>query len=625
MIEHRFNGGLSRWRMARKLGLSLVGLTGLGALCLAGTAVMQWRMTAQSMTDTGHALDSLETSHALDQAQHAIRVDVIQVQQFLTDVSATRGLDGLADGFDAAAEYADALPGDIARARALAVSLNAPEVVAALDSVRDAFPNYYATGQRMARAYVSGGPALGNRTMGEFDATSLRLVGALDKVNELVVHEVESARAEQHDSQTRLAATNRLTLLLEALATVAMLAAGGILYVYVRRNLLAPLDKATGAIRGLAQGDMNQTLAGDSRADEIGDLARAFNVFRQGLIDRVRGEREREEEKARAEAERVAAECEALERSEALVVATFGEGLSALVAGNLDYRLTQDLPLAYQSLRNDFNQTMETLESLVRTINASVDSIHSGSGEISHATNDLARRTEQQAAGLEETAATLQQLTTAVTSASEAAGNARTRMAEARGLAQTGGGVVVKAVSAMDKIHTSAREISQIISVIDEIAFQTNLLALNAGVEAARAGDAGRGFAVVAQEVRALAQRSAEAAKQIKQLISTSAEQVDEGVQLVDATGRSLTDIVESVADIAALIEQIATAARQQSSELLEINGAVNQMDQVTQQNAAMVEQSSAASTMLAKDAERLSALVAHFKVGGNRALKLVA
>jgi methyl-accepting chemotaxis protein len=243
--------------------------------------------------------------------------------------------------------------------------------------------------------------------------------------------------------------------------------------------------------------------------------------------------------------------------------------------------------------------------------------VRSGAGEITQASDDLSRRTEQQAASLEETAAALDQITATVRKTAENANAARDVVTTAKSDAERSGVVVRETVAAMTGIENSSKQIGNIIGVIDEIAFQTNLLALNAGVEAARAGDAGRGFAVVATEVRALAQRSADAAKEIKTLISASGTQVATGVKLVGETGIALGRIVEQVEQLNGLVRDIAGSAQEQATGLAEVNSAVNQMDQVTQQNAAMVEQSTAASHSLASEAEALGQLVGQFQIGG--------
>jgi len=297
------------------------------------------------------------------------------------------------------------------------------------------------------------------------------------------------------------------------------------------------------------------------------------------------------------------------------VVRSFGAGLAKLAEGDLTYRVRDDLPEQYEQLRNDFNGAMGKLKDTMRGIVGNANSIRAGSFEITKASDDMARRTEQQAAGLEETAAALEEITATVKRTAEGAQQARQVVGAAKTDAENGGDVVAKAIAAMGQIEQSAQEITQIIGVIDEIAFQTNLLALNAGVEAARAGDAGRGFAVVAQEVRALAQRSAEAAKEIKSLITASTEQVSSGVDLVDQTGQALERIVDQVAKINGVVGEIAASAKEQATGLEEVNVAVVQMDQVTQQNAAMVEESTAASHALAREADTLTQMMQQFRV----------
>ena len=317
-------------------------------------------------------------------------------------------------------------------------------------------------------------------------------------------------------------------------------------------------------------------------------------------------------EEMTAEAERRRANAAA---EQADVVKATGAGLSALSSGNLSFRITEEFSGEYAQLKLDFNAAMASLEETMGVITSNAQAMQTGAGEISQAADDLSRRTEQQAATLEETAAALDEITATVRRTAEGAQRATVVVTDARQDAEASGLVVSKAVSAMGEIERSADQISQIIGVIDEIAFQTNLLALNAGVEAARAGDAGRGFAVVASEVRALAQRSAEAAKEIKALISASTGQVKEGVTLVGQTGQALGAIVGRVSEINNLMAEINASAQEQATALGQVNTAVNQMDQTTQQNAAMVEQSTAASHNLSQEASELAHLVGKFSV----------
>lgn len=318
-----------------------------------------------------------------------------------------------------------------------------------------------------------------------------------------------------------------------------------------------------------------------------------------------------EEERRVAEEER-----EKKAAQQGRVVSSLGSGLQALSEGNLVFRLNEPFAAEYEQLRTDFNLSIERLQQVLSGVVGNAQSVRAGAADIAAASDELSRRTEQQAASLEETTAALNEITSTVRRAAEGSKKASDTMVTARGEAEHGGDIVRQAITAMQQIEESAHKVSQIIGVIDEIAFQTNLLALNAGVEAARAGDAGRGFAVVASEVRALAQRSAEAAKEIKGLISTSSQQVGSGAKLVTETGDALERIVARVNEISKLIGTIADGAEQQSTALGQINVAIGQMDQGTQQNAAMVEESTAAVHALSKEADELASLMAKFELG---------
>jgi methyl-accepting chemotaxis protein len=318
-----------------------------------------------------------------------------------------------------------------------------------------------------------------------------------------------------------------------------------------------------------------------------------------------------EHERQRNDAERAATE-----KEQAEVVSALAAGLKRLSDGDLTATIDAEFKGAYLRIRDDFNSATASLLAAVGSVLQTTAAIRSGADEISTASDDLSRRTEQQAANLEETAAALDEITATVKRSAEGAKEASEVASGARGEAERSGDVVREAVAAMGDIQASSGKISNIIGVIDEIAFQTNLLALNAGVEAARAGEAGKGFAVVAQEVRALAQRSAEAAKEIKTLISSSGAQVERGVKLVTDTGKALEAIVGRVASIDGLVSEIAVSSQEQATGLAQVNTAVNQMDQVTQQNAAMVEEATAAAAQLKREAAELADLVARFELG---------
>ncbi len=305
------------------------------------------------------------------------------------------------------------------------------------------------------------------------------------------------------------------------------------------------------------------------------------------------------------------------DRRRDFAMSTIGQSLSRLAAGDLRVRVDAEIAAEFENLKKDFNGAVEQLERTMTEVKSGTEGIKSGTDEISQASDDLSRRTENQAASLEQTAAAVAEITSTVKKTATSAGAAHDVVSGAKNDAERSGEIVRRAIDAMSAIEKSSQQISQIIGVIDEIAFQTNLLALNAGVEAARAGDAGRGFAVVASEVRALAQRSAEAAKEIKGLISASTGQVAQGVDLVGQTGEALDRIVRRVAEINSVVSEIATSATEQANALAQVNTAVNQMDQVTQQNAAMVEESTAATRTLQQQTDELMRLVARFEIRG--------
>jgi methyl-accepting chemotaxis protein len=367
-------------------------------------------------------------------------------------------------------------------------------------------------------------------------------------------------------------------------------------------------------------GDLSVALAFAGRRDDIGLMAEAVHAFRDEAREKGRIEADAESHRQAAEAERrLSADRDSQQaEQQAQVVSRLAHGLDRLSAGDLTVRLTDAFAPDYERLRSDFNQAVERLEGALGAVISAVGGLTSGANGIAGAAGDLSARSEQQAASLEEAAAALTQITSAVRVAADGARGAREAVSQAQSEAGRSRVVVDETIQAIGAIEASSHQVAQIIGVIDEIAFQTNLLALNAGVEAARAGDAGRGFAVVAQEVRALAQRSADAAKEIKVHIGESAKQVEAGVVLVGRTGEALQKIAGQVGAIDGVIGQIAASAAEQASGLSEVNSAVNHMDQATQKNAAMVNRSAADSMTLVREVEGLAALVSHFKVGAS-------
>lgn len=421
------------------------------------------------------------------------------------------------------------------------------------------------------------------------------------------------------DRSAELSVTVKSTIMTTLAAVV-----GGLLLVLVlgflavRAWLVRPIQAMSQTMATLANGDLSATVDGTDRRDEIGGMAKAVQVFRDNGLKARALEQEALANRSASEAERArVAEAERLRAAQmAEATSGLGEGLKHLSHGDLTFQLNKPFASDFEGLRADFNAAVKQLGDSLRAVSEATGSIDSGAREISQSASDLSKRTEQQAASLEETAAALDQITANVANSSKRTEEARNVAVEANQSARRSGEVVSSAVAAMQRIEQSSSQISNIIVVIDEIAFQTNLLALNAGVEAARAGEAGKGFAVVAQEVRELAQRSAQAAKEIKDLIRNSTDEVSNGVQLVRETGEALKVIESQVVTINAQLDAIATSAKEQSVGLAEVNTAVNQMDQVTQQNAAMVEESTAASASLASEVTRMREIVAEFRLG---------
>ena len=448
----------------------------------------------------------------------------------------------------------------------------------------------------------------------------MRQFSALEKAMEAAGDQIQalSDTASAESEKTKAA----INLALQGLLVLAALFSTG-LFLLTRKSIIRPILQLSKNMETLAGGDTSQPPSGTDRKDEIGSMSSAVEIFRQAAIANRALEEQAAAARRQAEADQESTRRQAEEdASERLRIATSGlaAGLKRLASGDLAFQLNDAFAPQFEALRHDFNTSVRQLAETLFAISDGIGTIDGSSREIAAGAGDLSRRTENQAASLEQTAAALDEITVNVSNANKRAAEARLAATDANHSALKSVEVVSHAEEAMRRIEASSRQITGIIGVIDEIAFQTNLLALNAGVEAARAGESGKGFAVVAQEVRDLAQRSAKAASEIRDHIRQSSVEVESGVKLVLDTGTALKDISERIAGIDRHMNAIATSATEQSTGLSEINAAVNSMDHATQQNAAMVEQSTAASATLASETAKLRALVSRFRLEMERA-----
>jgi methyl-accepting chemotaxis protein len=440
-------------------------------------------------------------------------------------------------------------------------------------------------------------------------AASTSVAAAMDSLRNFVGQAQEIGREDSERSAT----ISVITMVVGTLLAII----GGLMLV---ETLRAPLKRITSVMSRLASGDLSVPIEGRNRGDEIGDMVRSVTVFRDAALENKRLEEEAEAARSRSEQENAqrAQERARVEADQRLALEALSAVLEALASGQLNVSMRDDLPADFVAMASTYNQAVEALRATLAEVRAASVDINAGTENLAVSADDLARRTEQQAAALEESVRALSHLSEVVRSTADGAGRTAQSVQSARDHARQSGVVVKKAVEAMAEISRSSEKISTIIGVIDEIAFQTNLLALNAGVEAARAGEAGRGFAVVAQEVRDLAQRCANAAKEIKALISVSGGQVKSGVELVENTGVALQSIIDQVEEVRALVEGISAATREQSTGISEVTSAVRDVELITQQNAAMVEENNAEIQGLRQRVDILMHKISHFRTETN-------
>jgi methyl-accepting chemotaxis protein len=402
---------------------------------------------------------------------------------------------------------------------------------------------------------------------------------------------------------------------------LAAMACVGLLAYFAIDRLVRPLRVLTGSVRDISSGALNAQIPYTAKPNEFGAIARALEVFRDNARAKQAMEGESASERAAVEAERQMndREKQTLDQQIDFAVSQLADGLARLSQGDLAQNIETPFTGRLEQLRTDFNGSLVRLRETLSQIRTNTLSIQRNGTDMHQSAVDLSKRTEDQAASLEETAAAIEEITVTVRSSAERAREANQVVIQTKKTADNSGLVVSNAIEAMSRIEGASQQIEQIIEVIDDIAFQTNLLALNAGIEAARAGDAGKGFAVVAQEVRELAQRSADAAREIKGLINQSTSEVNAGSKLVQEAGQVLATISNQIVTISSHVDTIATASRDQSVGLQEVNSAVNRMDQMTQKNAAMVADTTAATRELADEADLLLQLVQQFRIEADR------
>ncbi|WP_232846726.1 methyl-accepting chemotaxis protein [Devosia beringensis] len=664
------------------------------------------------------AVASLTASQQITAAIYDIKIDIVQVQQWLTDVSATRGLDGLNDGYDQAKKFADRLPDDVARAKALATDLGQDGLVVTLDTISTQFAPYYAAGQKMADAYVAGGPEQGNTMMGQFDETASAvgasvdaMVAALDILNE----EIQGTLRVEDDAAAQLQQIS--TWLDFASHLVAVLGIVGLLAFVVDK--FRRLRDVAFVATEIAGGNLDAPRLGKSKWDELAAVFKAIGVFRdqghelnafkedtarqllvaadsngqidaigksqavvafdtQGVIlganknfldtvgyrlDEIVGkhhsmflaaedgrapdyaafwERLRQGTFDQGEYRRISKTGEVIwlqasynpildpggrvtkivkyasditKRKQVVTLLT--ASLERLAEGDLDARIETVFRADFEPVREALNSTVDRLTSIIGQLRNTSGSLKTATSEILSGANDLSDRTTKQAAAIEETSASMEQLAATVNANAKRAEQANGRTKSVAQTADDTGEVMSQATGAMEKITSSSAKISNIIGLIDDIAFQTNLLALNASVEAARAGDAGKGFAVVAVEVRRLAQSAASASSDVKKLIDESAVEVSSGSRLVAEASTKLSLMVDGVRESASLVQAIAEATHEQSNAIAEVSTAIREMDEMTQHNAALVEQTNAAIEQTEAQAADLDRVVDVFVLPG--------
>ena len=596
-------------------------------------AVSSHATAERQAVEVSSAMEEISNFGQLGQLVKQVELDIVQVQQFLTDVSATRGLDGLDDGWALAEEFSQQLPQDIEAATGLAQSLGSAETVAELQAVQVAFLPFYQQGVQMAQAYVSDGTAAGNALMGKFDETSAALQQGLAdlKAGRAVLEAAISADIDAQMAQiaAESASMQLLGLLSSLVMVVGLLAMTGFMAGY----LLPRLGRIAEGLLAIAGGDYQRTIYGSRTWQELKDLSHAAEQFKQSGVQLI-ALTEAEQERQSTEGERrttmmshlrsrfgevvdaavqgdfsrrvpldfgdpelvsIASSINSLVATVETGMADSGKVLAAIAKADLTLRMTGEYRGGFARLQEDVNAVADRLMAIVSELQSTSSSIRSATGEILAGANDLSERTTRQAATIEETSAAMERFASTLSVNAGRAVEANKVAEVVEQTAEKSGTSMRAASAAMERVKSSSAEISNIIGMIDDIAFQTNLLALNASVEAARAGEAGKGFAVVAIEVRRLASSAAEASADVKKLIERTSSEIKAGAAMVDDSADRLTHMLEAARQSSRLVEGIAKDSRAQAVQIGEVNSAIRQLDEMTQHNAALVEQTNAA------------------------------
>ena len=581
-----------------------------------------------------------------------IKFDVVQVQQWLTDISATRARDGLNDGIAKADEFADGFRQSVGEAKQVATEIGRTDLVAALDSVALEFPQYHAAGLRMARAYILEGPKGGNAMMAQFDTEAEHMAERVDAIEVAAADYVATVAQKAEADQAAIEAERGHRSLVQALTFAVLILAIGGMTIFIGVYAMGRIRRMSTRMLNISRGDFSEAVYGSRTWAELRDIAAAADVFRENgeRLEALAADEEARATAHRAERARMMAELQSafgsvvdasiagdfsrrvptgfadaelnsLARSVNTLVESVDRGLgetgrvlASLAQGDLGERMGGNQTGAFARLRDDLNRMAETFSEVIGKLRVTSGSLRTATGEILSGANDLSERTMRQAAAVAQTSSTMDQLARTIAQNAETAISTGQQAQAVAQLALQSQAVMDRATAAMNEIASSSARIQNFIGVIDDIAFQTNLLALNASVEAARAGEAGKGFAVVAVEVRRLAQSAAEASHEAKALIEVSATQVRDGTVLVKDAAGKLVSVSDQVGETARQMETIAGNSQRQTAAVTEVSRAVQKMDEMTQQNAALVEETNAAIEQTEVQAQTLDQLIGIFR-----------